>query len=87
MNFDNDMIMIRDLRKEDLSELKNLLDALNNALEEKYNINEKNFLSIFMDMEKFPSIYSNYVAVQNEHIVGFVSLIFYKTFLHIEEHA
>ena len=33
-------------------------------------------------MLKYPEIYSNYVATENDKIVGFLSIVFYKTFLH-----
>ncbi len=77
------MITLRVLGKEDLTSLKVLLDDLNNVVRIKHEINEKDLDSIYVNMEKYPEIYSNYVAIENDKIVGFLSLIFYKTFLHM----
>ena len=76
------MIIIRDLGKEDLISLKVLLDDLNNAIKFKHEINEKDLNSIYVNIDKYPEIYSNYVAIENDKIVGFLSIVFYKTFLH-----
>ena len=76
------MIIIRDLGKEDLISLKVLLDDLNNALRFKHEINEKDLNSVYVNIDKYPEIYSNYVAIENDKIVGFLSIVFYKTFLH-----
>jgi len=76
------MIIIRDLGKEDLISLKVLLDDLNNAIKFKHEINEKDLNSVYVNIDKYPEIYSNYVAIENDKIVGFLSIVFYKTFLH-----
>ncbi len=77
------MILIRDLRLEDLDLLKFLLDDLNNALDLKHTINEKFINSIYFAMDKYPEIYSNQVAIENNKIIGFISRVFYKSFLHM----
>ncbi len=76
------MIIIRDLGKEDLISLKVLLDDLNNAIKFKHEINEKDLNSVYVNIDKYPEVYSNYVAIENDKIVGFLSIVFYKTFLH-----
>jgi len=76
------MIIIRDLGKEDLISLKVLLDDLNNAIKFKHEINENDLNSVYVNIDKYPEIYSNYVAIENDKIVGFLSIVFYKTFLH-----
>jgi len=76
------MIIIRDLGKEDLISLKVLLDELNNAIKFNHEINEKDLNSVYVNIDKYPEIYSNYVAIENDKIVGFLSIVFYKTFLH-----
>lgn len=76
------MIIIRDLGKEDLISLKVLLDDLNNAIKFNHEINEKDLNSVYVNIDKYPEIYSNYVAIENDKIVGFLSIVFYKTFLH-----
>ena len=78
------MILIRDLRLEHLNLLKNLLDDLNNALEDKHKINENNLKTVYLAMDKYPETYSNQVAIENNKIIGFISLVFYKSFLHKE---
>ena len=77
------MILIRDLRLKDLDLLKFLLDDLNNALDLKHKINEKYINSVHLAMDKYPEIYSNLVATENNKIIGFISLVFYKSFLHM----
>ena len=76
------MIIIRDLAKEDLDSLKILLDELNNALEVKHQFNQNDISLVYKDLSKYPEIYSNYIAIENNKMVGFLSIIFYKTFLH-----
>jgi ribosomal protein S18 acetylase RimI-like enzyme len=76
------MIVVRDLRKEDLAALTNLLDDLNNALKVKHQFNEKDINLIYSDLSKYPEMYSNYVAIENDKVVGFLSMVCYKTFLH-----
>lgn len=76
------MILIRELRKEDLVRLKVLLGELNNVLEIQHKINESKIDSVYIYMNKYPEIYSNQVAVENNKIIGFLSLLFYKSFLH-----
>lgn len=76
------MIIIRDLGKEDLISLKVLLDDLNNSIKFNHEINEKDLNSVYVNIDKYPEIYSNYVAIENDKIVGFLSIVFYKTFLH-----
>ncbi len=76
------MRILRELKKEDLKSLKVLLDELNNALKLKHEINEKNIDSVYVNIGKYPEIYSNYVAIENDKIFGFLSIVFYKTFLH-----
>ena len=78
----NFMMLIRELRKEDLEALKVLLNELNNVLDLKHKINEATIDSVYHNMNKSPEIYSNYVAVEKKIIIGFLSLVFYKSFLH-----
>ena len=76
------MILIRDLKLEDLYLLKSLLDDLNNTLDLKHKINQKSIESVYLTMDKYPEIYSNLVATENNKIIGFISLVFYNSFLH-----
>lgn len=76
------MIKLRDLRKEDLPSLKILLEELINVLEYKHEINERFITSLLTDIEKYPEIYANFVAIEDDKIIGFISMVFYKTFLH-----
>ena len=77
------MILIRELRKEDLESLKVLLNELNNELDLKHKINETTIDLVYNAMDKYPEIYSNHVVVEDNKIIGFLSLIFYKSFLHV----
>lgn len=76
------MIILRDLVKEDLTSLKFLLNDLNSVLKMQHEFNEKDINSVYIDISKYPEIYSNYVAIENDKMVGFLSIVFYKTFLH-----
>ncbi|TFG04575.1 MAG: GNAT family N-acetyltransferase, partial [Promethearchaeota archaeon] len=62
--------------------LSTLLDELNNNLQVKQDFDARIIKDIYLEMIKYPDIYLNYVAIENNKLVGFISLIFYKTFLH-----
>lgn len=76
------MIILRDLRKEDLPLLNILLKELINALESKHEINENLIYSIYTEIGKYPDMYMNYVALDDDKMIGFLSMVYYKTFLH-----
>ncbi len=75
-------IIIRDLEKGDLKSLVILLDEFNQVLEQKRELHKKNIESQFLSMKNYPNIYSNYIAIKDDQIIGFISIIFYKSFLH-----
>jgi ribosomal protein S18 acetylase RimI-like enzyme len=75
-------LVIRKLTEQDLNSLKVLLNDLNSVLELKQEFNDKSLNDNYLAMIQYPDIYLNYVAIQNNELVGFISLIFYKNFLH-----
>jgi len=38
--------------------------------------------SISRELRETPSVYQNWVAVEGERVIGFLSLLFYKTLFH-----
>jgi GNAT superfamily N-acetyltransferase len=46
------------------------------------SVQEIDIESLFREMNGNPRIYQNWVAVEGERVVGFLSLIFYKTLFH-----
>jgi len=76
------MIKIRQADENDLGEIKILLKKLQESAEPHNEVTQIGFGKIFKEMNDFPHFYSNYVAVKDGDIIGFISIIFYKTLFH-----
>lgn len=73
---------IREWEYGDVSEIAGLLGELNQALGEDQLIDEKNIEEHFREMKKYPELYRNYICEQDGRIVGFMSLLFYRSVYH-----
>ncbi|MFX0069826.1 MAG: GNAT family N-acetyltransferase [Candidatus Hermodarchaeota archaeon] len=82
MSKKDDILVIRELIEEDVNSLKVLLDDLNSVLDLKQEFSEKTINDNYLEMIQYPDIYLNYAAIVNNELVGFLSLILYKNFLH-----
>jgi len=75
---------IRMWREEDLPEIYNLLDELNKALGEDQEISIETIKSHYNEMQKYNDIYINCVYEIKDKIVGFVSIVNYRSVYHIK---
>jgi Acetyltransferases len=74
--------MIRKWKVEDLEPITTLLNQLSKDLGEGQEYNEKNVKKHFLNMAKDPSNYESYVYIKDKVIVGFISIIYYKSVFH-----
>ena len=81
---DNNLLNI-DIRKCDEKDLLEILDLMNELVEftdSPFNFSIKSLKENFIEMGKGPQIYKNYVAVNDGKVIGFISIILYKTLFH-----
>ena len=77
------MIEIRELRDGDLESVRGLLAQLAaHASTAGGSVASIDIESIYRELRETPSVYQNWVAVEGERAIGFLSLIFYKTLFH-----
>jgi ribosomal protein S18 acetylase RimI-like enzyme len=74
--------MIRKWKLEDIELITNLLNQLSKDLRENESYKIKTVKKHFMEMEKDENTYVSYVYIKNKKIVGFISLIFYRSVFH-----
>jgi ribosomal protein S18 acetylase RimI-like enzyme len=75
-------LIIRSCQFDDLPDVYSLMNELAQVASSPVDFNLGHFQKIFSEMEKAPGIYLNQVAVIGEHVVGFISIIFYQSFFH-----
>lgn len=75
------MINIREIHQDDLDLIKGLLKELQQTMKVKHDLDNINFDLMLEKMERSPSIYSSIIASEGRKVVGFLSMICYKTFL------
>jgi len=73
---------IRNLKKQDIDSLIHLLQELNTSLHENQVIHLNSILGHFSEMEKNKDIYLNLVYEENGSIIGFMSMIYYRSMYH-----
>lgn len=77
------MIEIRELRAGDLPAVRGLLGQLaEQAGEGDRSARDIDVEALFLEMSGSPRFYQNWVAVEGERVIGFLSLIFYRTLFH-----
>jgi ribosomal protein S18 acetylase RimI-like enzyme len=76
------MIEVREARLEDLDAIVSLMDQLKRATSQHDAVTTAGVRTSLQTMLRFPEIYRNYLAVENEEVLGVVSLLLYKTLLH-----
>jgi ribosomal protein S18 acetylase RimI-like enzyme len=76
------MIKIREIHHDDLVLLKGLLMELQESSQTLHAPDSINFDLRLEEMGSLPSIYSNIIAAEGKKVVGFLSMICYKTFSH-----
>ena len=73
---------IRMWREEDLPEIYNLLNELNEALGEDQEISIEAIKNHYKEMQRNKDIYQNYVYDIKDKVVGFVSIVNYRSVYH-----
>lgn len=77
------MIEVRELRAGDLPAVRGLLGQLaEQAGEGDRSARNIDVEALFLEMSGSPRFYQNWVAVEGERVIGFLSLIFYRTLFH-----
>jgi GNAT superfamily N-acetyltransferase len=76
------MIEVREARLEDLDAIVSLMGQLTEVTAHHDAVTPAGVRTNLQAMLRFPENYRNYLAVENEEIVGLVSLVLYKTLLH-----
>jgi GNAT superfamily N-acetyltransferase len=75
-------IVIRTCQLADLPVVKALMEQLGENAHLQSLLTLERLQQIAAEMDSLPQIYLNLVCVQEEVVVGFLSLIFYRTFFH-----
>ena len=76
------MIEIREVRLEDLEAIASLLDQLKEVTTLHAAVEREAVKKNYEIMLRFSETYRSYLAVEDGRIVGLISLVLYKTFLH-----
>ena len=73
---------IRELRKQDLPAIAALLSELTYSVQSAPNQEPGEIGSLVKDMGDKPELYANYVAVEQNTLLGLISIVFYQTLFH-----
>ncbi|MBN2552081.1 MAG: GNAT family N-acetyltransferase [Spirochaetales bacterium] len=76
------MIEIREAGPEDLEAIVALLGQLKEATSLNGPLSSVSVKTTCEQMLRLPDVYRNYLAVEGRRVVGLVSMVLYKTFLH-----
>jgi ribosomal protein S18 acetylase RimI-like enzyme len=75
-------VTIRTWKESDLPAIHGLLRELSGTIGEEYHEDFEAIRGHFREMEKKPDVYACFVYSAGSHVVGFVSLVFYRSVLH-----
>jgi ribosomal protein S18 acetylase RimI-like enzyme len=75
-------LMIRNCEERDLPDVKNLMGQLGEVAHFTSEFSLERIREISREMSRAPEVYLNLVGEDNGRTIGFISLIFYKTFFH-----
>ena len=75
-------IHILEMKSEHIDDVQKLIGQLNELFSTDHDISMDAIRKTAMNMIQFKDIYLNFVAMEGNKIVGFISTIFYKTFFH-----
>ncbi|MBN2532580.1 MAG: GNAT family N-acetyltransferase [Spirochaetales bacterium] len=75
------IVKIRVALNKDIPALCRLLEELTKIVDFPYVVSEKNCRKMFYRMKKSKGVYKNLVAVVDNTVAGFLSLVVYKTLL------
>ena len=77
-----DELIIREMHIEDVAPVSALMQQLDELFQSGHDISAETISATLENMHEHKSIYKNYVALLDERMVGFISVIIYKTFFH-----
>ena len=75
-------MLIREWKITDLDVIVKLLTQMNEALGEDQVLIESNIKEHFVRMEEQKETYENYVLEEEQKIIGYMSLLFYRSLYH-----
>lgn len=75
-------ILVRPCLATDLPAVRALLAQLEEVASSGGGLSLEELAAMYDEMEAAPDVYLNLVAVSGENVLGFISLVFYKTFFH-----
>ena len=75
-------MIIREWTINDLDRIMKLLTQMNEALSENQSLLEINIKEHFVKMEQQKEIYENYVVEEKQKVIGYISLLFYRSLFH-----
>lgn len=75
-------ILVRPCLPADLPAVHSLLAQLEEVASSGGGLSLKQLAAMYDEMDTAPDFYLNLVAVSGETVLGFISLVFYKTFFH-----
>ena len=75
-------MLIRECKINDLDEIIKLLTQMNEALCEDQELIESNIKEHFVKMEEQKDTYENYVIEEGQEVIGYMSLLFYRSLYH-----
>jgi len=76
------MTGIRTMEEQDISAVRALILQLASDLGEVFDLDHEHYLLQYQAMHQYPDIYQNYVYCFEGEVVGFLSLVFYRSFFH-----
>ena len=79
---EDSMTGIRILEKQDIGAIRTLILQLAEDLGEVFDLDHAHYLAQYKAMLQHPDIYQNYVYCTEDVVVGFLSLVFYRSFFH-----
>ena len=76
------MTGIRSMEERDLCAIETLINQLAEDLGETFSLDKKQSEAHYHAMKQYPDIYQNYVYCIDDVVVGFLSLLLYRSFFH-----
>ncbi len=76
------MTGIRTIKEQDISAVRSLILQLASDLGEVFDLDHAHYLLQYEAMQQYPDIYRNVVYCIDDEVVGFISLVFYRSFFH-----
>ncbi|HBO36979.1 MAG TPA: N-acetyltransferase [Sphaerochaeta sp.] len=76
------MTGIRAIGEQDLSAICSLIRQLASDLGEVFDVDQMHYLLKYQAMQRYPDIYHNSVYCIDDEVVGFISLVLYRSFFH-----